>query len=223
MLYNQLPYKSGDIYNNLILTGKSFINKGHTMVEYICVCGKLTYTRLSSLISTNTKSCGCLKGILVANSQTKHGIHDHPLYDIWHGLKQRCYNKNKREYPDYGGRGILMCNEWLKNPKSFYDWAISKGWVNGLTVERANNYGHYSPDNCTLATMYEQSRNRRGNVILTAFGETKIATDWAKDERCKIGVDGLWYRIRNGWEAEAAISTLSINITRTKKYKLNNN
>lgn len=212
-----IQYKSGDNYNGLVLTGKAFIEKGHRVVEYLCKCDGIFYVRLSSLLSGNTKSCGCLKNEFLKNEFTIHGIYGHPLYHVWHGIRQRCYNPSKSEYPNYGGRGIGMCSEWQTDVMAFYNWAIQEGWKKGLTIERKKNNEDYSPSNCKIATMGEQSRNKRSNVMVTAFGEIKCVTDWAKDSRCKIGKHGLWDRIKNGWDHELAITTLSLNINRKKQ------
>lgn len=205
---------SGDMYGKLMLTGKSYIDRGHKTVEYICDCGAIKWVRLESLISGNTKSCGCLTKSFLSETSTKHGLHNHTLYGIFYGLIERCYNKDRKEYPDYGGRGITICDEWLNDFKVFYDWAINNGWVKKLTLEREDNDGNYTPDNCKWATMKEQSRNRRSNINITAFGETKCATDWALDERCKTGVYGIYSRIKKGWDAESAIALPNVHINR---------
>lgn len=65
-----------------------------------------------------------------------HGLNDHPLYRKWNGFKTRCYNKNNPKYHRYGGRGVIVCNEWVNNFKAFYDWAILNGWEEGLQIDK---------------------------------------------------------------------------------------
>lgn len=82
------------------------------------------------------------------------------------------------------------------------------GWREGLTLERIDVNGNYTPDNCKFITRKDQARNRRSNRYITAFGETKPAFEWETDERCKVKSSNIWERIdRLGWDAETAIST----------------
>lgn len=82
----------------------------------------------------------------------------------------RCYNPSHTRFSYYGGRGITVCNEWLNNSNVFVDWALNNGWKRGLTIERINNEGSYSPDNCRWTTMKEQGKNRRNTVIFLENG-----------------------------------------------------
>lgn len=66
----------------------------------------------------------------------KHGLSKHPLHNVWHGIKCRCYGKSSKGYNNYGALGVIMCDEWKNNFKSFYDWAISNGWEKGLQIDK---------------------------------------------------------------------------------------
>lgn len=81
-------------------------------------------------------------------------------YQLFNWMKQRCYNKNNISYKDYGGRGITICDEWLKNPQLFYDWTIDR-YKEGLEIDRKDNDKGYSPDNCHFITRKENGWNKR--------------------------------------------------------------
>jgi hypothetical protein len=90
---------------------------------------------------------------------------------------------------------------------AFRDWATANGYQDDLTIERVDVNGHYEPGNCEWIPMRDQYKNLRKNVRLTAFGETKILRDWAKDPRCTVTANTIRYRISQGWGDAAAVAT----------------
>ena len=90
-----------------------------------------------------------------------HGESETRLYYIWTTMKARCLNKNNRNYPIYGGRGIMVCDEWLKSYESFRDWALKNGYEDNLTIDRKNNDDNYKPNNCRWANSFTQAQNKR--------------------------------------------------------------
>lgn len=88
----------------------------------------------------------------------KHGIAKHPLYQIWKNIHQRCYNPEHRSYKWYGAKGIMMCDLWKNDCKSFYKWAINNNWEKGLEVDRIDPNAGYSPENCRLVCHAENMR-----------------------------------------------------------------
>jgi hypothetical protein len=136
----------------------------------------------------------------------KHGGFGTRLYNIWVGVKSRCDCPTVTGYYLYGARGIAVCSEWYIF-ESFRIWSLANGYRDDLTLDRIDVNGNYEPGNCCWATRKEQSRNRRNNVLITAFGETKCRSAWVEDERCAVGVPTLQHRINRGMNPEEAILT----------------
>src|ERR1044072_5283077 len=96
-----------------------------------------------------------------------HGLTEHPLYNVWCLIKQRCLNPRNPRYARYGGRGITICEEWMVF-QSFHQWAITHGWRPGLTIERQNNDGNYCPANCCFILRGQQQWNNHQTKLKPA-------------------------------------------------------
>lgn len=138
------------------------------------------------------------------NPNYKHGRRHTRLFRIWSNIKTRCSNKNTTYYQRYGGRGIIVCDEWKNDFKAFYDWAMANGYADGLTIDRINNDGNYCPENCRWVTMSKQSRNKSTNHLFTAFGVTKSLIELCEfhQKNYKTVRD----RLRRGWNIERALT-----------------
>ncbi len=143
-------------------------------------------------------------------------IQDKTLYPTWRAMKMRCNCRGYSQYKDYGGRGIKIL--W-KTYASFYsDMIVSfrehmKNNGSNTTIDRINNNGHYSKDNCRWSTRTEQRRNQRNIRTINFNGRSQCLSDWA--EELGIGVQTLWERLRLGFSVEEAL-TMKLHTKRNK-------
>lgn len=168
-----------------------------------CDCGKETTVTSSKLISGHTQSCGCLSRDLLIARQTKYLIKPKKLYSIWRCINNRCYMKNSLSYKNYGGRGIFVCEEWRNDFRPFYEWAMGSGYQDNLTIDRINNDGPYSPDNCRWADKKTQCNNKRSNHIIVYCGDSLTIAEWS--EKTGLPRTTIATRLFRGWSEEEAI------------------
>ena len=171
-----------------------------------CDCGNTKTTTVRMLNSGKTSSCGCYKIEKARANLTTHNKRNTRLYTIWNHMKDRCYNPNSKIYRFYGGRNIIICDEWKNDFETFYNWAINNGYDDSLTIDRINSFGNYEPSNCRWITIQDQQRNRTNNRFITYNNETKTLSQWATEygftwEQLRDRIDKL------GWDFEKAILT----------------
>lgn len=143
---------------------------------------------------------------LAKKNFTTHGLRNTRLYNIWCCMKARCYRIKHDAYHNYGGRGITVCDEWLNDFKSFYDWANNNGYKETLTLDRIDNDKEYSPLNCKWSTRKEQNSNSRNCHYVTYNGKTQTLQQWSEELDIKMGT--LWSRLRvQKWTVEKAFTT----------------
>ena len=169
-----------------------------------CECGNTTQVRGCDLKDGHIKSCGC--------SHIKHGYANRErLYETWKNMKRRCYDLKNKRYKQYGGRGIIVCDEWLNDYMNFRNWAMENGYNDTLTIDRINVNGNYEPRNCRWATMIEQQNNVTRNRILEYKSSRKTMSEWAKIYN--IPYSKFNKRIQMGWNIEKVIKELGNEIS----------
>lgn len=170
----------------------------------LCDCGNKCIVNATELRSGHTKSCGCINSETLRERNTTHNCSKTRLWGVWNSMKQRCSNPNVDNYPRYGGRGIRVCEEWIRDFEAFHDWALAAGYHQGLTIDRIDNDGGYSPDNCRWVTVKEQNCNYRSRNINFSFnGETRIVSEW-----CTIygqQPKTVYARLKRGWPIKKAL------------------
>lgn len=206
---------AGDTKGVIRILGASFwmpvgaLRKSRQFAVCECKCGTTWIACVPDINNGKISSCGCLgrKTTADRNRKTKrHGMSKTRLYAAWHAMKVRCFNKNCAAYLNYGGRGITVCESWLKF-EPFMEWSMANGYSDNLEIDRIDNNGHYEPSNCRWTTTTINSNNRRNNIVLIAFGERKTMGHWSRDPRCLVTYDVLAGRIRHGWHPEKAMTT----------------
>lgn len=143
-----------------------------SLVTYTCgICGaerQLKFRPGKVNLNKDCHSCAAKK-INSGTWLTKHGGYKTRLYQVWCGIKQRCYWPMHISWKDYGGKGITMCAEWRDSFAAFRDWAVAAGYIVGLVIDRKENSQGYSPDNCRWAT-YDESGQNTSHTRLTIAG-----------------------------------------------------
>lgn len=146
-----------------VISCKGKANNGKYQWECICDCGKIVTVKGNSLTTGHTKSCGCFELETKKSVNTTHGLRHHPLYHVWLNMKHRCYNLKDSHYIYYGGKGIVVCDEWLNSFEAFYNWSINNGYSKGMSIDRIDNSLNYCPTNCRYIPIEKQSSNRTTN------------------------------------------------------------
>jgi hypothetical protein len=140
-----------------------------------CRCGKELAVDRHRILSGQTKSCGCLKLELLAARATKHGMSRTPEFKTWAEAKQRCTNPSIKNWHNYGGRGIAMCERWTASFKAFFDDMGPRPSA-AHSLDRINVNGNYEPTNCRWATEEVQQSNRRNSTIVEYQGHKLTVT-----------------------------------------------
>lgn len=187
--------------------------QGNYLWKCKCSCGNFYIVAGGKLQSGHVKSCGHLREIT-------YDCRHNRLYRIYYGMKSRCYNTKCKDYSNWGGRGIQMCEEWRNSFEVFQEWATKHGYSPDLTIDRINNDGDYEPSNCRWATLTQQANNRRlpnskRVIFITYNNETHRIKEWAQI----FGVNPImiYKRYRTVLKNNESIDRVFRNLTPTKK------
>jgi hypothetical protein len=170
-------------------------------------CGTVFYARPSTLAAGHGRFCSkpC-KGVSMLGNVPGNASHMDSrslTFRSWESMHQRCMNSECKDFQNYGGRGISICERWLHSYENFLDDMGER--PAGKTLDRyPNNNGNYEPGNCRWATNREQSNNRRSSRVMTANGRTQTVAQWARE----LGASrqAIRYRIEAGWSPEQIVS-----------------
>ena len=186
---------------------KKYVNKGKRWV-CLCDCGQETIVRSDALMSKKNpiQSCGCLRKENQKEAITTHGCCGTRIYREWVNMKGRCLYPTHQSYSYYGGRGIEICEEWLKNFEPFKKWADENGYSDELTLDRIDVNGNYQPSNCRWVSASVQSFNTR----VCAKNNTGVSGVRYRADRgnyaCFIGYKGAQIHIGTFERVEDAIT-----------------
>lgn len=196
--------KKGDKYGGLTIlkeVAKHVTPGGQQQRQFECkcvACGGKKILKLAKL-QQGQQTCGCdaeakhREATIKSNkARPGHRLSKHPLYGVWAGMKDRCYNKNSKDYPRWGGRGITICRDWRNHPERFIRWS-EQFWQPGLTIDREDNNGNYEPSNCRFVTVEVQNNNQRSNVRYQFQGEFLTANQIAR--KVSLNISTLKWRL----------------------------
>lgn len=182
--------------------------------ECRCDCGGATFAIATQIERGEKTSCGCKKReprkprpdlVLKNKDRSTHGLTSSSTYTSWKAMKFRCENESSKDYKNYGGRGIKVCERWSKSFIEFHNDMGDRPV--GTSIDRIDPNGNYDPNNCRWASFEKQGNNKRVNFIIEHEGKTMTVSEWARE----YGIEPktLSYRVKSGWDIEAALNTPS--------------
>jgi hypothetical protein len=191
-LHHRTPRLTGQIFGVLTAVNPEHSDGKKRYWRFRCQCGNHC-VKVGTEVRKEVKrggmpNCGCATGRLIAKKNSTHGMSRHPAYAVWRSMVDRCTLPTHQAWTNYGGRGITVCEQWRLSFENF--WRDMGGaYVRGLDLDRVDNNGPYSPQNCRWATRRTNTRNKR-NSLNVDITEIHLRTG--------IPRSTLYYRLRNG-------------------------
>lgn len=197
-LTEQFAGKRQGSYTILYAIRKNVAGKKSPYVYFVCQCDCGKKREVIANEFKRLHKCQSCCQITHNKSYTK-------LYKSYTCMKERCCYPHNNRYYKYGGRGIKICEEWLKDRTTFFNWALANGYKDGLTIDRIDVNGNYCPENCRWITKREQAKNKTTTRYLTYKGETKSLTEWA--QKLHISPETITLRIKKNWPPKMIFSS----------------
>lgn len=184
--------------------------------RWVCRCTRAdcnerqVTVRSDNLRSGDVISCGCVGRERAAQRvramSVTHGLYDHPLRNVWRSMIMRCIDPGRPEYAYYGGRGITVCAAWRDHESGYAQFVadMGSGYKPGLELDRRNNDGPYSLENCQWVTRTQNSRNKRSNRIVEYAGQRRCLAEWV--ELLGLSRSTLRNRLNRGWPVARALT-----------------
>jgi hypothetical protein len=198
----------GHVFGRLtVLCVDSKSKKQGVIWSCLCACGNRTSVAAGDLRKKlkGTKSCGCLAKETARDLLKTHGMTNTRTFNVWSGMIARCTNYKTKNFKNWGGRGIKICDRWLNSFENFIE-DMGECPSNNFCIDRIDNNGDYELQNCRWATYKEQNKNRRSTNFITFNNLTKSVSEWA--EYLKISRPTLSTRLwKLGWTVEKAFTT----------------
>ena len=206
---------TGRRFGRLIVVSRAEADGPTTRWHVRCDCGATKIIAAQSLRDGVSESCGCLRREQIAGRNLRHGGSRTREYDVWQTMHFRCTNPAARQWSDYGGRGIKVCERWSKYEHFIADMGARPS--SSHTIERLDNDGPYAPDNCEWATRSKNNRNRRSTRRLTYLGLTLPMVAWS--ELLGVPYGRLAARVAEGWSDERVLTTPLLRSAKTEVAK----
>lgn len=187
---------------------------GYGRWECVCECGNRSIVSGKMMRQGKSRSCGCLLREMISVRSRTHGYKGTRTYRIWTGIKNRCLNPNAHDFPSYAGRGITVCESWMKFENFLSDMGDAP---DGMTIERIDNNKGYCASNCKWATAREQAQNRRSTLIVSINGIKKSASEW--DRQYGFFKGTVAKRVRNKWKESDLLKPINKSLSRDQKRK----
>lgn len=197
---------TGHTYGKLTVIKRAGKNRfGQYLWECSCECGNNAVVPLVSMRTGKTKSCGCLKGTNASHGHSRKGKIT-VEYSTWTNLRKRCFNRADKKFADYGGRGITVCDRWANSFEAFFA-DMGERPSPAHSIDRIDNDGPYSPDNCRWATRAQQASNKRvpkNTVYITLGAVTKTIPEWS--DITGLSQPLIRSRLKRGWAVERILT-----------------